>query len=79
VFWSPRKVREAQVRESVKQCKDEAEKLRKAETKELRAAASLYKRKMAEEAKALREQAKAQRKKDAEAKAAKREAAQAQK
>jgi hypothetical protein len=79
VFWSPRKVREARARESVKQREDEAEKLRKAETKDLRAAASLYKRKMAEEARALREQAKEQRKKDAEAKAAEREAARAQK
>jgi hypothetical protein len=70
---------EARARESVKQREDKAEKLRKAETKELRAAASLYKKKMAEEAKALREQAKEQRKKDAEAKAAEREVARAQK
>jgi hypothetical protein len=41
VFWSPRKVREARARESVKKRADEAEKLRKAETKELRAAAPL--------------------------------------
>jgi hypothetical protein len=79
VFWSPCKVREARVRESVKQCEDKVEKLWKAETKELRAAASLYKKKMAEEARVLREQGKEQRKKDAEAKAVEREAARAQK
>jgi hypothetical protein len=59
----------------VKQREDKAEKLRKVETKELRAAASLYKKKMAEEARALQEQAKEQRKKEAEAKAAECEAA----
>jgi hypothetical protein len=47
------KVREARAHELVKQRKDKAEKLWKAETKELRAAASLYKRKIAEEARAL--------------------------
>jgi membrane protein involved in colicin uptake len=78
VFWSPRKVRDARARESVKQREDEAEKLREAETKELKAAASLYRRNMAEEARALREQAKEQRKRDAEAKAKEREAARAQ-
>jgi hypothetical protein len=55
VFWSPRKVREARVRESVKQQEEEAEKLQKAEAKELKAAATLYKQKIAEERRAQRE------------------------
>ena len=58
VFWSPSKLREAQARERVKQQEEEAEKLQKAQTRELKAAAALYKKKMAEEAKALREIAK---------------------
>ncbi|KAF1942975.1 hypothetical protein EJ02DRAFT_317756, partial [Clathrospora elynae] len=41
VYWSPRKVREARARESVKQTEKEAEKLQKAETKQLKAAATL--------------------------------------
>ncbi|KAF1934552.1 hypothetical protein EJ02DRAFT_329523, partial [Clathrospora elynae] len=41
VLWSPRKVREAKVQESVREAEDEAEKLRKSETKQLRAAAAL--------------------------------------
>jgi hypothetical protein len=64
VFWSPRKVREARVRERVKQQQEEAEKLQKAQTKELKAAASLYKSKIAAEAKALRETAKEARAED---------------
>ncbi|KAF1938280.1 hypothetical protein EJ02DRAFT_474070, partial [Clathrospora elynae] len=47
VCWSPRKVREARARESVKQKEKEAEKLYKAESKQLKAAAALYKKKMA--------------------------------
>jgi membrane protein involved in colicin uptake len=57
VFWSPSKLREAQARERVKQ-QEEAEKLQKAQTRELREAHKLYKKKMAEEAKALQESAK---------------------
>jgi hypothetical protein len=39
VFWSPRKVREAQVRKGVKQQEAEEEKLQKSHCKELKAAA----------------------------------------
>jgi hypothetical protein len=44
IFYSPRKVREARARETVKQQQEEAEKLRKSEVKELRASAALYKK-----------------------------------
>ncbi|KAI0568627.1 hypothetical protein TUN199_11800, partial [Pyrenophora tritici-repentis] len=76
VFWSPSKLREARVHEQVNRQEEEAEKLQKAQTKELKAAAALYKKKIAEEAKALRESAKEaraeERKKAAEEAAARR-------
>jgi hypothetical protein len=76
VFWSPSKLREARFRERVKQQEEEAEKLQKAQTRELREAHRLYKKKMAEEAKALQESAKEaraeERKKAAEEAAARR-------
>ncbi|EDU40985.1 conserved hypothetical protein [Pyrenophora tritici-repentis Pt-1C-BFP] len=55
VFWSPSKLRKAQIRERVKHQEEEAEKPQKAQKRELKVANTLYKRKMAEEAKALRE------------------------
>jgi hypothetical protein len=55
MLWSPCKVREAQVREMVKQHKEEQQKLQKTHDRELKAAATIYKKKMAEEAKALRQ------------------------
>jgi hypothetical protein len=58
IFWSPRKVREARVREEVRTTTEMAEKLAKAEAKQLREAATLYKKKMQEEARVLRETAK---------------------
>jgi hypothetical protein len=64
VFWSPSKVREARVRERAKQQQEESEKLQKAQTKELREAHNLYKKRMAEEAKALRESVKEARAKE---------------
>ncbi len=76
VFWSPSKLREARFRERVKQQEEEAEKLQKAQTRELREAHKLYKKKMAEEAKALQESVKEarakERKKTAEEAAARR-------
>ncbi|KAF1942974.1 hypothetical protein EJ02DRAFT_344354, partial [Clathrospora elynae] len=79
VYWSPRKVRKARARESVKQMEKEAEKLQKAETKQLKAAATLYKKKMAEEAKAVQRMAKEAREKDRAAAAAEATASKAQK
>jgi hypothetical protein len=51
VFWSPRKVREAEAREVVKQREAESQKLRKkTQQKELKSAATLYKKQQYEEA-----------------------------
>jgi hypothetical protein len=57
-FWSTRKVREARARESVRRQEDEAEKLQKAETRQLKDVLALYKKLLAEEVKAMREIAK---------------------
>ena len=46
VFWSPRKVREARVRQSVKEQEEKEQQLQKAETAELKKAAKLYKEKI---------------------------------
>jgi hypothetical protein len=56
--WSPRKVRESQARRSVNQRLAEEERLQKASDKELKAAATLYKKKIAEEKRVAREEAK---------------------
>jgi hypothetical protein len=58
VFWSPRKVREARVREGVKQQEAEEEKLQKSCCKELKAAAALYKKQQLAEAMAEQERVK---------------------
>jgi hypothetical protein len=58
VFWSPRKVRKAQVRKGVKQQEAEEEKLQKSHCKELNAAAALYKKQQLAEAKAEQERVK---------------------
>ncbi|KAF1941404.1 hypothetical protein EJ02DRAFT_512458 [Clathrospora elynae] len=79
VYWSPRKVREARARGSVKQKEKDAEKLHKAETKQLKTAATLYKKKMAEEAKVVQQMAKEAREKDRTAAAAEAAASKAQK
>lgn len=68
--WSPRKIREAQARETVKQREEEQEKLQKTHDRELKAAATLYKKKIAEEAKALRQVAKERAAEERKAKAA---------
>ena len=72
VFWSPRKVREARVRQSVKEQEEKEQKLQKAETAELRKAAKLYKEKIAEEKRVAREAAKVAKEKERAEKAAER-------
>ncbi|KAF1934931.1 hypothetical protein EJ02DRAFT_362622 [Clathrospora elynae] len=57
-FWTPRKVREARYRETVRQQDKEQGQLRKAETKELQQAARLYKQKIVEERRVAWEAAK---------------------
>ena len=63
VFWSPCKLREARAREAVTQREAEQEKLQKTEIRELKAAATLYKKRMAAEAKVARQHAKEEREK----------------
>ncbi|KAF2786730.1 hypothetical protein K505DRAFT_354279 [Melanomma pulvis-pyrius CBS 109.77] len=58
VFWLPRKLREARVRQSVREQEEKELQLQKAEAKELKAAATLYKQKIAEEKRVQRERAK---------------------
>jgi hypothetical protein len=70
VLWSPRKVREAKAQESVREAEEEAKNLRKIETKELKAAAPLYKKQMAAAAKVACEEAKEVKKKERNDKAA---------
>ena len=72
VFWSPRKVREARVRQSVKEQEEREQKLQKAERAELRKAAKLHKEKIAEEKRVAREAAKVAREKERAEKAAER-------
>ena len=79
VWWSPRSLHEARVRDDVFRREEELEKLRKSDEKELKKAAALYKKKQQQAAKELRECAAEARKKDAEAKAREREAARVQK
>jgi hypothetical protein len=50
VFWSPRRVKEAEACQVVKQRKAESQKLYKTQQKELKAAAALYKKQQLEEA-----------------------------
>jgi hypothetical protein len=63
-------VREAKAQESVRETEEEAENLRKIETKELEAATALYKKQMAAAAKVAREEAKEVKKKERNDKAA---------
>ena len=72
VFWSPRKVREARVRQSIRKQEEKEQKLQKAETAELRKAAKLYKEKIAEEKRVAREAAKVAKEKERAEKAAER-------
>jgi hypothetical protein len=77
VLWSPRKIREARVRETVNQREDEAEKLQKEHNRDLKATATLYIKKMAEEAKELRNIARERAAEERKARAAERVAARA--
>ena len=74
MFWSPRKVREARVRQSVKERKDMEQQLQKSETAELKKAAKLYKEKIQQEKRIAREVAKEAKEKDRAKKAAQRAA-----
>lgn len=69
VFWSPRKLREANAREAVKQSEAERERLQKTHDKELKAVASLYRKKQAEAAKVARQEAAEERRKAKKARA----------
>ncbi|KAF1943775.1 hypothetical protein EJ02DRAFT_342491, partial [Clathrospora elynae] len=71
VFWSPRKMREAYARETVRQRDEAEEKLQKAKTKGLREAAQLLKKRQAEGRCVERERLKEEREKEKAAKAAK--------
>ncbi|KAK7177577.1 hypothetical protein PSPO01_16368 [Paraphaeosphaeria sporulosa] len=72
VFWSPSKIREARVRQSVKEQEEKERELLKAETAELRKAAKLCKEKIAEENRVAREAAKVAREQERAEKAAER-------
>jgi hypothetical protein len=72
IFWLLRKVREARVRQSIKEQEDKQQKLQKAEMAELKKAAKLYKEKIAEEKRVAREAAKEAREKEKAEKAAER-------
>jgi hypothetical protein len=58
VFWSPRKIREARVRQSIREQEEKEHQLQKAETAELKKAAKLYQEKIQQEKRAVREAAK---------------------
>jgi hypothetical protein len=64
VFWSPRKVKEARVRQTVKKREEKELQLQKAESAERKKAARLYKLEIAEEKRAVREAAKEVREKE---------------
>jgi hypothetical protein len=79
VLWSPGKIRKARVRESIREEEEQAEKLRKSETKQLRAAAALYKKQLAAAAKVAWKETKKERNAEKAAKAEMLAAARAQK
>jgi hypothetical protein len=72
VFWSPRKMREAQAREATNKRLAEEEKLQKVQMRDLKASNALYKKKLAAEKRAEREAKAEQRRLEREEKAAKR-------
>jgi hypothetical protein len=63
-FWSPRKIREARAREKVREREEQELQLQKANAKELKAAAKLYKKNIQEEKRVARERAKIVREKE---------------
>jgi hypothetical protein len=79
MFWSPRKVREANARKQVKQRDAAEEMLQKSRRKELKAAASLYKKQQLADAKVERQRLKEVKKQKHDAAAAQRNAAKTQK
>jgi hypothetical protein len=70
VLWSPRKIREARVREQVNKELKEQEQLQKSHRKELKTAAALHKKLEAEEAKAQRKLERERKAEERKAKAA---------
>jgi hypothetical protein len=74
VFWSPSKVREARVRQSVREQEEKEQQLQKTERAELKKAAKLYKEKIQEEKRIAREAAKKEKEKERAEKAAQRTA-----
>jgi hypothetical protein len=77
VFWSPRKLREARYRESVREEQKKQEQLQKAKDKDLKAAAKLYNLKISEAAKVARQEAKIERERKQKQRAEEKAAAQA--
>jgi hypothetical protein len=69
-FWSPRSLRESRHRNAITQRLNDEDKLQKAETKKLKAAAALYNKKIAEEKRVAREEAKVVRDREKAEKAA---------
>ncbi|KAF2825386.1 hypothetical protein CC86DRAFT_419362 [Ophiobolus disseminans] len=74
VFWSPRAIREARYRESVRGQEEERLQLQKADAKKLRESNNLLKKKLAEEKRVAREEAKVVRERERAEKAAARTA-----
>jgi hypothetical protein len=64
VMWTPRKFREARTRKDIKQQEAKQLELKKADTKKMKAAATLYNKKIAEEKRVAREEAKVVREKE---------------
>ncbi|RYN88163.1 hypothetical protein AA0119_g12098 [Alternaria tenuissima] len=64
VIWSPRKIREARARESVRECEEKELQLQKAERAELKKVAKLYKQQISKEKRVTRERAKVVREKE---------------
>jgi hypothetical protein len=69
VFWSPKKVAEARTRETSKRNAEKELQLQKARDRDLKAAANLYKKQIAEAAKVARQEAAEERRKEKKAKA----------
>ena len=74
VFWSPRKVREARTRQSIREREEKDQQLQKADRAELKKAAKLYKEKIQQEKRVAREVARKEKEKEKAEKAAQRAA-----
>ena len=64
VFWSPKKVREARERRETREANEEADKVAKADAKQLRETEKILKKKLAEDKRVEREKAKVVREKE---------------